>query len=53
MDYEKEECFDRCRVLLRVLDQCRLDECDRDTLVWMALENLERLGEVIGTVPNK
>lgn len=53
MNFEKEECFDRCRAILRVLDQCRLDEPDRDTLIWMALEYLEHLGEIIGIAASK
>ena len=52
MELSKEEYFDRCRVVLRVLDSCRLDDEDRATLVWMALEYLEKLGEVSGIGPS-
>ena len=54
MDFEKEEYYDKLRVILKVLSSCRLEDWDRDTLTWVAIEYLEKLGEVTGIVrPNK
>lgn len=51
MDYRKEELFDACEVLVRAID-C-VGEADKSTMISIALEYLEKLGEVIGVMGSK
>ena len=47
-NYEAIEWFDKCRSLLHVLDGCQLEEPDRDAIVWLAIDCLEKLGNATG-----
>ena len=45
---KKEEYFEKCRALLKVLDERTLDDAERDALIWCARDYLDKLGEVTG-----
>lgn len=48
MEYEKEEYFEKLRAILSVLDGYRLSVDDREALIWVAKDYLEKLGKAIG-----
>ena len=52
-EMDKEEYYEKLRAILRVLDVCDIDRCERDTLIWIANEYLEKLGEAIGIIQRK
>ena len=49
----KEEYYEKLRVILKVADIGGVDEHDRDALIWVARDYLEKLGEVMGIVGKK
>jgi len=49
MDLNKmEECYEKCRAIISVLDRADLDVNDRATLIWIAKDIMNELGEAMG-----
>ncbi len=49
MDMNKaEEYYEKCRAIISVLDGLVLSVEDRETLIWIARDYLDKLGSVIG-----
>ena len=40
----KEEYFEKCRALLKIIDEFDLDNGDRVALIWCVRDYLDRLG---------
>ena len=56
VDYDfgrKDEYFEKCRALLKVLDLCKIPEPEKDALIWAARDYLELLGYATGIVTKK
>ena len=49
----QEEYYEKLRAILRVADIGGIDGQDRDALIWVARDYLEKLGEVMGIVGKK
>lgn len=49
-DERKEEYFEKCRAILKVLDSLRVEEPEKATLIWAARDYLEMLGYATGIV---
>ena len=52
MDYKVEENYSKLAVLLRVMEESGLSEVERDTLILIAQDYMEKLGYVIGIEKN-
>ena len=54
MDSDRlEELYEKCRALIEVILEERIDEDDRFALVWILSDYFKELGKVIGTVSKK
>lgn len=48
-----EEYYEKCRALISALSFNGFSDADRSALLWILTDEFEKLGEVIGTVPQK
>ena len=52
-NFEVEEYFEKCRAVLRVLDEGSVGDEERATLIWIARDYLDELGCAIGITKKK
>lgn len=52
-EIRKEEYFEKCLAILKVLDENRLEENERVMLLWCMRDYMDLLGVAIGIMPSK